>query len=286
MAPERFRGRSDPRSDVYGLGLTLYEMLTLEPAFAASTGQSSSTQMLHEEPRRPRGIDPRIPRDLETIVLKAIAKEPERVTESASELAEDLRRFLADRPIRARRTGAAERAWRWARRNPITATLAASLAAVFVAGLPLVTALWLRSSHLYRLSEDRRADAEASLAQARRAVDDYPTTVSESTLLRSSAPGLQPLRRRLLEAALRYYQEFARRHGDNPAVRADLAAAYARVGEITAEIGSRDEAIATLGRAEASTSNSHARAAAARRMRPSGPLPGADGAARIRQRPQ
>ncbi len=85
----------------------------------------------------------------------------------------------------------------------MTAALAASLAAVFVAGLPLVTVLWLRSSHLYRLSEERRADAEASLAQARGAVDEYLTTVSESTLLRSSTPGLQPLRRRLLEAALR-----------------------------------------------------------------------------------
>ncbi len=81
-----------------------------------------------------------IPRNLETIVLKAIAKEPEARYPSASDLAEDLRRYLTDRPIRARRTGAAS-AWRWARRNPMTAALAASLAAVFVAGLPLVTAL-------------------------------------------------------------------------------------------------------------------------------------------------
>ena len=130
-------------------------------------------------------------------------------------------------------------------------TLAATLAAVFVVGLPLVTVLWLRSSQLYHLSEERRADAEASLAQARGAVDDYLTTVSENTLLRSPAPGLQPLRRRLLEAALQYYKDFARRHGEDRAVRAELAGAYARVGEITGEIGSRDEAIATLGRAAA-----------------------------------
>ncbi len=217
MAPERYRGCSDTRGDVYSLGVTLYEMLTTEPAFAATERAALVDQVMHEEPRRPRAIDPTIPRDLETIVLKAIAREPEARYPSAGELAEDLRRYLTDRPIRARRIGAAKRAWRWARRNPTTAVLAASLAAVFVAGLPLVTALWLRSSHLYRLSEERRADAEASLAQARGAVDDYLTTVSESTLLRSSAPGLQPLRRRLLEAALRYYQEFARRHGDDPA---------------------------------------------------------------------
>jgi serine/threonine-protein kinase len=249
MAPERFRGRSDPRSDVYGLGVTLYEMLTTEPVFAASDRAALIERVLHEEPRRPRAIDPRLPRDLETIVLKAMAKEPGLRYQTAGELAEDLRRYVADRPIRARRVSAAERAWRWARRNPITAALAGSLAAVFVLGLPLVTALWFRSSHLYRLSEERRLDAEASLAQARGAVDNYLTTVSEDTLLRSPLPGLQPLRRRLLEAALRYYQDFARRHADDSSLRADLAASYARVGEITAEIGSRDEAIAALQRA-------------------------------------
>jgi serine/threonine-protein kinase len=246
MAPERFRGRSDPRSDVYALGVTLYELLTTEPAFAASDRAALVDQVVHEEPLRPRAVDPQLPRDLETIVLKAMAKEPDLRYQSAEELAEDLRRYLADRPIRARRVGVVERAWRWARRNPIAAALAGSLAAVFVLGLPLVTALWLRSSHLYRLSEERRADAEASFAQARASVDDYLTTVSEDTLLRAPLPGLQPLRRRLLEAALRYYQDFARRHADDRSVRADLAAAYERVGEITAEIGSRDDAIAAL----------------------------------------
>ena len=251
MAPERFRGRSDPRSDIYALGVTLYELLTTEPAFAASERAALVDQVAHEEPRAPRAIDPHIPRDLETIVLKAMAKEPDLRYPSAGELADDLRRYLADRPIRARRIGLPERIFRWARRNPMEAALAGSLVAVFVIGLPLVTALWLRSSHLYRLSEERRADAVTSLAQARHAVDDYLTTVSEDTILRSPVPGLQPLRRRLLEAALRYYQDFARRHADDPSVRADLAAATARVGEITGEIGSHEEAIATLGRAEA-----------------------------------
>ena len=250
MAPERFRGRSDPRSDVYALGVTLYELLTTEPAFAASDRAALVDQVVREEPRRPRVIDPQLPRDLETIVLKAMAKEPDLRYQSAEGLAEDLRRYLADRPIRARRVNVVERAWRWARRNPSAAALAGSLAAIFVLGLPLVTALWLRSSHLYRLSEQRRSDAEASFTQARGAVDDYLTTVSEDTLLRAPLPGLQPLRRRLLEAALRYYEDFARRHADDPSVRADLAAAYARVGEITAEIGSGDEAIAALRHAE------------------------------------
>ena len=125
MAPERFGGRADRRSDVYGLGLTLYEMLTLRSAFVSSDRARLMERILHVEPPRPRRVDPRIPRDLETIVLKAMAKEPGRRYAGASALAEDLRRFLADRPIQARRTPAWEHAWRFCRRNR---GLAASLA--------------------------------------------------------------------------------------------------------------------------------------------------------------
>jgi serine/threonine protein kinase/WD40 repeat protein len=125
MAPERFGGRAEGRSDVYGLGLTIYEMLTLSAAFASSDRARLVDQILHDEPPRPRKVDPRIPRDLETIVLTAMAKEPACRYATAAALAEDLRRFLADRPIRARRTPVWERAWRFCRRNP---ALAASIA--------------------------------------------------------------------------------------------------------------------------------------------------------------
>ena len=109
MAPERFLGRSEPRSDVYGLGLTLYEMLTLRPAFAASDRARLVERVQHEEPARPRKLDPQIPRDLETVVLKAIAKDPGRRYATATAMAEDLRRFLADRPVKARRAPTWER---------------------------------------------------------------------------------------------------------------------------------------------------------------------------------
>ena len=132
MAPERFLGRSDPRSDVYGLGLTLYEMLTLRPAFAASDRARLVERVQHEEPPRPRKLDPHIPRDLETIVLKAIAKEPGRRYATATAMAEDLRRFLADRPVEARRAAAWERVWRWVRRNPGLAVSTASAAVLLV----------------------------------------------------------------------------------------------------------------------------------------------------------
>ena len=133
MAPERFRGQGDARSDVYALGLTLYEMLTLEPAFAAEERSVMIDKILHEEPRKPRQIDPRIPSDLETIALKAIARDPSDRYRTASELAEDLRRYMADRPILARRASALEQARRWCRRNPWVAASFAVVAAALLA---------------------------------------------------------------------------------------------------------------------------------------------------------
>src|SRR5262249_42037790 len=109
MAPERFRGWSDPRSDVYSLGLTLYEMLALTPAFDAADRVALIQKVTHDEPPRLRRVDRGVPRDLETIVHKAIDKEPGRRYATAAELADDLRRFAEGRPISARQVGATER---------------------------------------------------------------------------------------------------------------------------------------------------------------------------------
>jgi eukaryotic-like serine/threonine-protein kinase len=129
MAPERFRGVGDARGDIYALGLTIYELLTLRPAFKASDRLRLIEQIKQEEPVRPRSLDPRIPRDLETIVLKATDKEPARRYASAAALAEDLRRFVDDEAIQARRASYAERLQRWARRHK---AIAISLATFFV----------------------------------------------------------------------------------------------------------------------------------------------------------
>jgi serine/threonine protein kinase len=123
MAPERFAGRADARSDVYALGLTLYELLTLRPAFDRWGHEQLVPQVLDAEPPRPRRLNPAVPRDLETVVLKATARDPSRRYQSAAELAEDLRRFAGGRPVLARRVSAAERLWRWCRRNPWPAGL-------------------------------------------------------------------------------------------------------------------------------------------------------------------
>jgi serine/threonine protein kinase/WD40 repeat protein len=162
MAPERFEGRSDPRNDVYGLGITLYEMLTLRPAFAEDDRSKLIAQILHEEPPRPRKLNPSVPRDLETVVLKAIAKQPEHRYASAQEMATDLRRFAEDRPIRARRVRAVERLWRWSRRNPVMAALAFT-----VALLVLIVAVGA-SFNSFRLRA-ALSDSENNLERAERA---------------------------------------------------------------------------------------------------------------------
>jgi WD40 repeat protein/serine/threonine protein kinase len=133
MAPERFEGRSDRRSDVYGLGATLYEMMTLRPLFEEANRARLIERVLHDAPIPPRRLDRQIPRDLETIVLKAIAREPRARYAKASELAEDLRRYLESRPILARRVGVAERAWRWARRNPVVAGMTGAIVVLLMA---------------------------------------------------------------------------------------------------------------------------------------------------------
>jgi WD40 repeat protein/tRNA A-37 threonylcarbamoyl transferase component Bud32 len=145
MAPERFEGVSDARSDVYSLGLTLYELLVLHPAFDGSTREELIRQVGFGVPPRPRKVNPEVPRDLETIVLKATERNPAQRYQTARELAEDLRRFLEDKPTRARQCGPAERAWRWARRNPAIASLLASVA-LLVAALAVgstFAAVWL-----------------------------------------------------------------------------------------------------------------------------------------------
>jgi hypothetical protein len=153
------------------LGLTLYELLTLERAFNSSDRLELIERIKREEPARPRSLDSRVPRDLETIVLKAIEKEPETRYQTAEAMAEELRRFLDDEPIRARRTTTAEHFARWARRNK---GLAASLLAI--AMLTVAVAIGSTLAAVYfqqqeqtqkRLAARNRTLADASEAASR-----------------------------------------------------------------------------------------------------------------------
>jgi WD40 repeat protein len=137
MSPEQIAGARrvvDHRTDIYSLGATLYELITLRPAFDNIDHVQLMMKIARDEPRRPRAIDPTIPRDLETIILKAMAKDPSARYSTAGALADDLGRFLEHRPIRARRPGAVDRAAKWARRHrPAVAVTAMFLLTAFMA---------------------------------------------------------------------------------------------------------------------------------------------------------
>jgi WD40 repeat protein len=179
MAPERFNGQGDLRSDVYSLGLTLYELLALRPAFDEADRNKLVKQVMHDEPVRPRKLNPGVPRDLETVVLKAIARDPGHRYQTPAEMAGDLKRFVEDRPVKARPVGRVERLWRWCRRNP---GLAAALAGVFVSLLVGTTVAWALA--IAALNNARRADQEAALAKANeKLAQDNESLAREEKLL-------------------------------------------------------------------------------------------------------
>ena len=230
------RGLVDHRTDIYSLGVTLYELLTLTPVFAGRDRQELLHQIAFEEPRPPRSLIPSLPVELETIVLKAIAKNPSERYPSAREFADDLQRFLDDKPILAKRPSLLDRTTKWARRHRTLVACGVVLLLVAVVGLIANNVLMSDANQRERLKAkeagEQRVLADKRFKQARRAVERF-TQISEEEL--AGGPPSKA-RRRFLEAALVYYQEFLEDAGDEPSIQEELKESQARVSNILKEL--------------------------------------------------
>ncbi len=249
MAPERLKGEVDTRTDIYALGLTLYELLTFRPALDEHDRGRLLQSIVESEPTSPSVVKRWIPRDLDTIVMKAMSKEPDRRYASAQAMAADLDRFLLGKAVNARPISSLGRGWRWCRRNRVVTGLAATLLLVLVTSLAIVTWQWRRAEANFELAEGLRVRGESSLVEAnrqrdraevnflraRQAVDDYLVTISESMLL--DVPTLEPVRAELLERAKSFYEGFVEEKTDDPRLQAELAASYIRLGQIEHDLG-------------------------------------------------
>ena len=249
MSPEQAKGDLEhlgPASDVYSLGATLYELLTGHVPI-----EDRNIAAVLEKVKRgafppPRQVERQVAKTLEAICLKAMAREPGERYQSAHALADDVDHWLADEATSAYREPWSERLVRWARRHK-TWTQAAAASIAIVAIIAIVASMLINNSR--RSEAVARRSAEESFQQARYTVDDFFTRVSESKLL--NVPGLQPLRRELLNAALEYYQGFISQRENDSSVRRELAETYYRVGLIEGEIGHKAAALAALENAEA-----------------------------------
>jgi tetratricopeptide (TPR) repeat protein/tRNA A-37 threonylcarbamoyl transferase component Bud32 len=276
MAPEQ-AGQSTtpigPAADVYSLGAILYELLTGRPPFQAATVLETLEQVRSDEPIAPSRLRPKLPRDLVTICLKCLEKEPARRYASSIELADDLRRFDAGQAIRARSVGAHERLWRWCRREPVVASLTLAL----LAGLIGVATQWWRAEFHLRDALYHRSRAEESAREqgvanrslqlanegeqsarrraqgrfdaAMKALRGFETITNDADVLRE--PALEALRGKLLRTALGFYKELQASLEEDASsdARFRLSDAYARVASLSWELGLQEEALATHRRA-------------------------------------
>lgn len=256
MAPEQLHGRYDARTDVYGLGLTLYELLTLQPAFVDGDRGGLIKKIEQGDPTPPSHIRPGIPHDLETIVLKAIQHDPRHRYQTAAELAEDLQRFLEDRPILARRATAFEQTWRWCRRNRAVASLAAVAILAVVGAAVAGWTGYVSTRAALRQAQEQQELANANLETALEAFDDMfqwiaggdrieivvDQTGDEASYEWYAPSSVSEEDTALLEKMLAFYDRFAEQNADSAELRLESAQAHRRVGDLLLQLRRLDDA--------------------------------------------
>jgi len=272
MAPEQWQGTADARSDIFSLGVTLYELLTLRPAFEESDrSQHLNGPSCIAEPVAPRKIDPGVPRDLETIVLKCLATDAGMRYPTAADVAADLRRFLSDRPIRARRVSAVERTWRWCHRNPALAAMSGLAALLLVAVVVTALAGRVQTRRAYAGAGKAMTQADATYRLALEVLDDIYLQLSPDRirLVPDSDPGgdalscvalrsranVTPVMERaslqvqasnetatLLKDLLVFYDRLAEQVSNDSQVVLESAVASRRVGDIRQHLGQINQA--------------------------------------------
>ena len=259
MSPEQTRAQRvgvDHRTDIYSLGATLYELHTLERAFPGDDPAAIMRAIAAREPPRPRSLNAAIPRELETILLKAMAKgAPDRYA-TAQDLADDLRRFLEDRPIRARRPSLSRRAMQWGRRHRAVVRATGLVMLLAFIGLSFVAVLLARERNAKaRLSEELRlevANAKAErervelwFGKARAAIDAMEARAASL----SDYPHMQDVRRELLEEALAFYLDLEERVESTRWLRSEVGLVHVRLSSIYRELGQHQRCLEAAERA-------------------------------------